>query len=82
MKRQSRLLVTCLTLGLATPGWAAAQSRFSGVVVFGTSLSDSGNAFRSLIGATAGVVFHERLVVHSRLATRPVDILPLLICFR
>lgn len=38
-------LVGCLALVLATPGWAAAQSRFSGIVVFGTSLSDSGNAF-------------------------------------
>jgi phospholipase/lecithinase/hemolysin len=38
-------LVSCLAMLLATPGWAAAQSRFSGIVVFGTSLSDSGNAF-------------------------------------
>ena len=38
-------LVSCLALVLAAPGWAAAQSRFSGIVVFGTSLSDSGNAF-------------------------------------
>lgn len=38
-------LVTCLALMLAAPGWAAAQSRFSGIVVFGTSLSDPGNAF-------------------------------------
>ena len=30
---------------LAAPGWAGAQSRFSGIVVFGTSLSDPGNAF-------------------------------------
>jgi phospholipase/lecithinase/hemolysin len=35
----------CLALVLAAPGRAAAQSRFSGIVVFGTSLSDSGNAF-------------------------------------
>lgn len=34
-----------LVLVLAAPGWAAAQSRFSGIVVFGTSLSDPGNAF-------------------------------------
>src|SRR2546422_10941668 len=34
-----------LTVLLAVPGWAAAQSRFSGIVVFGTSLSDPGNAF-------------------------------------
>jgi len=38
-------LVSCLALVLAAPGWAAAQSRFSGIVVFGTSLSDPGNAF-------------------------------------
>jgi phospholipase/lecithinase/hemolysin len=40
-----RLLVGCVALVLAVPGWAAAQSRFSGIVVFGTSLSDPGNAF-------------------------------------
>ena len=38
-------LVACLAFVLAAPGWAAAQSRFSGIVVFGTSLSDPGNAF-------------------------------------
>jgi phospholipase/lecithinase/hemolysin len=38
-------LVSCLALVLAAPGLAAAQSRFSGIVVFGTSLSDPGNAF-------------------------------------
>ncbi len=38
-------LVSCLALVLGAPGWAAAQSRFSGIVVFGTSLSDPGNAF-------------------------------------
>jgi phospholipase/lecithinase/hemolysin len=41
--------VSCLALVLAAPGWAEAQSRFSGIVVFGTSLSDPGNAF-ALIG--------------------------------
>ena len=39
------MLVSCLALVLAAPGWASAQSRFSGIVVFGTSLSDPGNAF-------------------------------------
>jgi len=39
------LLVSCLALVLAAPAWAAAQSRYSGIVVFGTSLSDPGNAF-------------------------------------
>src|SRR5438093_13382767 len=38
-----------LTVLLAAPGWAAAQSRFSRIVVFGTSLSDPGNAF-ALVG--------------------------------
>ena len=38
------LLVVLVAL-LVAPGWASAQSRFSGVVVFGTSLSDPGNAF-------------------------------------
>jgi outer membrane lipase/esterase len=38
-------LVGCLALGLAAPGGAEAQSRYSGIVVFGTSLSDPGNAF-------------------------------------
>jgi phospholipase/lecithinase/hemolysin len=41
-----------LALVLAAPGWAAAQSRFSGIVVFGTSLSDPGNAF-VLVGDAA-----------------------------
>src|SRR4051812_6016404 len=40
------LLVTCLAVcALATPQLASAQSRYSGIVVFGTSLSDPGNAF-------------------------------------
>jgi phospholipase/lecithinase/hemolysin len=38
-------VVNCLAILLAAPGWAAAQSRFSGIVAFGTSLSDPGNAF-------------------------------------
>ena len=38
-------LVHCVAILLCAPGWAAAQSRFSGIVVFGTSLSDPGNAF-------------------------------------
>src|SRR5215213_1668819 len=39
------VLASCLVLPLAVPASAGAQSRFSGVVVFGTSLSDPGNAF-------------------------------------
>ena len=38
-------VAVCLALVVTMPGWAAAQSPFSGIVVFGTSLSDSGNAF-------------------------------------
>ncbi|HEU4935888.1 MAG TPA: SGNH/GDSL hydrolase family protein [Vicinamibacterales bacterium] len=42
--------VVCgLALVLLSPALPAAQSRFSGIVVFGTSLSDSGNAF-ALVG--------------------------------
>jgi len=44
----ARTIVAGLVLMLAAPGWAAAQSRFSGIVVFGTSLSDPGNAFALL----------------------------------
>lgn len=39
------VIVTCLALAFVVPVSAGAQSRFSGLVVFGTSLSDSGNAF-------------------------------------
>jgi len=38
-------VVIWAALLLATPSLSAAQSRFSDVVVFGTSLSDPGNAF-------------------------------------
>ena len=41
--------ISCTALILAAPAWAEAQSRFSGIVVFGTSLSDPGNAF-ALVG--------------------------------
>jgi outer membrane lipase/esterase len=41
--------VVCFAVMLALPQRTAAQSRFSGVVVFGTSLSDPGNAF-ALVG--------------------------------
>src|SRR5687768_14481345 len=43
------VVVSCFALVLSAPGWAEAQSRFSGIVVFGTSLSDPGNAF-ALVG--------------------------------
>jgi len=39
------MLVACFALLLARPGAALAQPPYSGIVVFGTSLSDSGNAF-------------------------------------
>jgi phospholipase/lecithinase/hemolysin len=42
------IAVAACVLGAATP--AAAQQRFSGLVFFGTSLSDSGNAF-ALLGS-------------------------------
>jgi phospholipase/lecithinase/hemolysin len=45
-----RILVL-LTLVLAIPSGAAAQTSYSGIVVFGTSLSDPGNAF-ALVGGT------------------------------
>ena len=44
LSRRVSLIITLIAL-LSAPGWASAQSRFSGVVVFGTSLSDPGNAF-------------------------------------
>lgn len=40
-----RAVLGGLAVTLALTGLAAAQSRFSGIVVFGTSLSDPGNAF-------------------------------------
>lgn len=43
-------LLTAILFNLLAAGIAAAQSRFSGIVVFGTSLSDPGNAF-ALVGA-------------------------------
>jgi phospholipase/lecithinase/hemolysin len=45
-------MVACAALMLGASGLAVAQSRFSGIVVFGTSLSDSGNAF-ALLGDAA-----------------------------
>lgn len=38
-------LIGFLALALQAPGWAAAQTAFASIVVFGTSLSDPGNAF-------------------------------------
>jgi phospholipase/lecithinase/hemolysin len=38
-------LMGLLALVLLTPGWALAQTTFGQIVVFGTSLSDPGNAF-------------------------------------
>ena len=40
-----------IALVFAMPQWAAAQTSFRGIVVFGTSLSDPGNAF-ALVGGT------------------------------
>jgi len=47
MKAIARSWLVLIVL-VAAPEWAAAQSRFSGIVVFGTSLSDPGNAFALL----------------------------------
>lgn len=47
-----KALVTSLAILVLAPAAALAQSRFSGIVVFGTSLSDPGNAF-ALRGAHA-----------------------------
>ena len=47
-----KFIVVGLLALLAAPSTAAAQSSFSGIVIFGTSLSDSGNAF-ALNGAAA-----------------------------
>lgn len=38
-------LINLLTLALLTPGWVMAQPAYGRIVVFGTSLSDPGNAF-------------------------------------
>ena len=46
------VLVSCVACVLAASGSSAAQSRFSGIVVFGTSFSDPGNAF-VLLGDSA-----------------------------
>ena len=40
-----KLIVACMLALLAAASTAAAQSSFTGIVVFGTSLSDPGNAF-------------------------------------
>lgn len=44
-KTNSRHMISFLVLFLALPGWAVAQPDRGGIVVFGTSLSDPGNAF-------------------------------------
>jgi phospholipase/lecithinase/hemolysin len=54
MKRTSAngwLSIACLALALAAPEWAAAKPPSGQLVVFGTSLSDPGNAF-ALRGGT------------------------------
>jgi phospholipase/lecithinase/hemolysin len=48
------LLVSLQALGLLMPTWAAAMT-FDQIVVFGTSLSDPGNAFALLAHASHGV---------------------------
>ena len=41
----SLVLIACLTFGSAPRGTAAPQRLYDGMVVFGASLSDSGNGF-------------------------------------
>lgn len=53
--RCTRLILTMLVLGL--PGVASAQMTFSSIVVFGTSLSDPGNAFTLLTHPIAGFTY-------------------------
>lgn len=48
---RNRILAACLGILLAVPLGAAAQATFDRIVVFGTSLSDPGNAF-ALVGGT------------------------------
>lgn len=48
---RNRMLAACLGFLLAVPLGAAAQATFDRIVVFGTSLSDPGNAF-ALVGGT------------------------------
>jgi phospholipase/lecithinase/hemolysin len=40
-----KTIIACIVVILGVSGEASAQSRFDGIVVFGTSLSDPGNAF-------------------------------------
>lgn len=48
------MFISLLAFGLLMPGWAAAQITFARIVVFGTSLSDPGNAFALLSRASHG----------------------------
>ena len=49
------IVVNLLALGLSLPSWAAAQMTFDRIVVFGTSISDPGNAFALLSHASHGL---------------------------
>lgn len=49
------ILTSLLALGLSLPSWAAAQMTFDRIVVFGTSISDPGNAFALLSHASHGL---------------------------
>ena len=51
-KSKGWLFTAVLALALAAPDWASAQTSFRRIVVFGTSLSDPGNAF-ALVGGTS-----------------------------
>lgn len=59
MQRWMRLLVAAIAFGL--PGVALAQMTFSDIVVFGTSLSDPGNAFTLLAHPVAGLALQDNV---------------------
>lgn len=52
MNAKRLLMAGCLVLSLHLPGQSAAQGPVGGLVVFGTSLSDPGNAYAALGAAT------------------------------
>jgi phospholipase/lecithinase/hemolysin len=61
------MIALSLSLILQLPGWAAAQTNFDRIVVFGDSLSDSGNAF-ALVGAanTPPYQYLDQLLIPDR----------------
>lgn len=49
------IFTSLLALGLLTPSWTVAQMTFERIVVFGTSISDPGNAFALLSHTSHGL---------------------------